>query len=109
MPVDRLLPPTTKTSAADGTGEKVTSESNRITRAAPAANTGSPFESRLAASASSSSAIVPSSAAMVARSAGFAVSLVAAIDRKSVVLGKSVSVRVDLGGRLIIKKKNKKK
>src|SRR3546814_16079181 len=27
-------------------------------------------------------------------------------DRKSVVLGKSVSVRVDLGGRLIIKKKN---
>src|SRR3546814_19838018 len=28
-------------------------------------------------------------------------------DRKSVVLGKSVSVRVDLGGRCIIKKKNK--
>src|SRR3546814_12613732 len=28
------------------------------------------------------------------------------IDRKSVVLGKSVSVRVDLGGRSIIKKKN---
>src|SRR3546814_11245274 len=27
-------------------------------------------------------------------------------DRKSVVSGKSVSVRVDLGGRLIIKKKN---
>src|SRR3546814_14810425 len=29
------------------------------------------------------------------------------LDRKSVVLGKSVSVRVDLGGRRIIKKKNK--
>src|SRR3546814_13232306 len=29
-------------------------------------------------------------------------------DRKSVVSGKSVSVRVDLGGRLIIKKKKKK-
>src|SRR3546814_13179220 len=28
------------------------------------------------------------------------------VDRKSVVLGKSVSVRVDLGGRRIIKKKN---
>src|SRR3546814_15414661 len=32
-----------------------------------------------------------------------------ALDRKSVVKGKSVSVRVDLGGRRIIKKKNKKK
>src|SRR3546814_7593915 len=31
------------------------------------------------------------------------------IDRKSVVSGKSVSVRVDLGGRRIIKKKNKQK
>src|SRR3546814_11551458 len=31
------------------------------------------------------------------------------IDRKSVVEGKSVSVRVDLGGRLIIKKKKKTK
>src|SRR3546814_16478372 len=31
------------------------------------------------------------------------------IDRKRVVSGKSVSVRVDLGGRRIIKKKNKKK
>src|SRR3546814_20536493 len=30
-------------------------------------------------------------------------------DRKSVVEGKSVSVRVDLGGRRIINKKNKKK
>src|SRR3546814_16489121 len=30
------------------------------------------------------------------------------LDRKSVVSGKSVSVRVDLGGRRIIKKKNKK-
>src|SRR3546814_19036331 len=30
-------------------------------------------------------------------------------DRKSVVKGKSVSVRVDLGGRRIIKKKNKRK
>src|SRR3546814_13979443 len=30
-----------------------------------------------------------------------------AIDRKSVVSGKSVSVRVDLGGRRLIKKKNK--
>src|SRR3546814_18752654 len=30
-------------------------------------------------------------------------------DRKSVVSGKSVSVRVDLGGRRIIKKKNKRK
>src|SRR3546814_19698257 len=30
-------------------------------------------------------------------------------DRKSVVSGKSVSVRVDLGGRRIIKNKNKKK
>src|SRR3546814_12612756 len=30
-------------------------------------------------------------------------------DRKSVVYGKSVSVRVDLGGRRIIKKKKKKK
>src|SRR3546814_20631903 len=30
-------------------------------------------------------------------------------DRKSVVQGKSVSVRVDLGGRRIIKKKNKKR
>src|SRR3546814_17713629 len=30
-------------------------------------------------------------------------------DRKSVVSGKSVSVRVDLGGRRIIKKKKKKK
>src|SRR3546814_15353111 len=30
-------------------------------------------------------------------------------DRKSVVSGKSVSVRVDLGGRRIIKKKNQKK
>src|SRR3546814_18557741 len=30
-------------------------------------------------------------------------------DRKSVVSGKSVSVRLDLGGRRIIKKKNKKK
>src|SRR3546814_20311136 len=30
-------------------------------------------------------------------------------DRKSVVSGKSVSVRVDLGGRRIIKKKTKKK
>src|SRR3546814_18523656 len=33
--------------------------------------------------------------------------VVAAVDRKSVVLGKSVSVRVDLGGRGIIKKKNR--
>src|SRR3546814_11549731 len=32
----------------------------------------------------------------------------ALIDRKSVVEGKRVSVRVDLGGRRIIKKKNKK-
>src|SRR3546814_11599982 len=31
-----------------------------------------------------------------------------AVDRKSVVSGKSVSVRVDLGGRLIIKKKTKR-
>src|SRR3546814_19435974 len=31
----------------------------------------------------------------------------AEVDRKSVVSGKSVSVRVDLGGRRIIKKKNK--
>src|SRR3546814_19372803 len=31
---------------------------------------------------------------------------IAALDRKSVVSGKSVSVRVDLGGRSIIKKKN---
>src|SRR3546814_19232732 len=30
-------------------------------------------------------------------------------DRKSVVQGKSVSVRVDLGGRRILKKKNKRK
>src|SRR3546814_16068475 len=30
------------------------------------------------------------------------------LDRKSVVSGKSVSVRVDLGGRSIFKKKNKK-
>src|SRR3546814_18122216 len=30
-------------------------------------------------------------------------------DRKSVVSGKSVSVRVDLGGRRILKKKNRKK
>src|SRR3546814_17178911 len=30
-----------------------------------------------------------------------------ALDRKSVVSGKSVSVRVDLGGRRILKKKNK--
>src|SRR3546814_12995907 len=35
--------------------------------------------------------------------------LVAREDRKSVVLGKSVSVRVDLGGRRIIKQKKKKK
>src|SRR3546814_20530718 len=34
---------------------------------------------------------------------------VAAVDRKSVVSGKSVSVRVDLGGRRIIKKKSKRK
>src|SRR3546814_21089085 len=33
----------------------------------------------------------------------------APLDRKSVVSGKSVSVRVDLGGRRIIKKKNKQK
>src|SRR3546814_17240478 len=33
----------------------------------------------------------------------------ARLDRKSVVEGKSVSVRVDLGGRCSIKKKNKKK
>src|SRR3546814_15298380 len=33
----------------------------------------------------------------------------AIIDRKSVVKGKSVSVRVDLGGRRIIKKKKQKK
>src|SRR3546814_12559167 len=32
--------------------------------------------------------------------------LCAAVDRKSVVQGKSVSVRVDLGGRRLIKKKN---
>src|SRR3546814_16187005 len=32
-----------------------------------------------------------------------------AVDRKSVVKGKSVSVRVDLGGRRIIKKQNQKK
>src|SRR3546814_10934265 len=41
----------------------------------------------------------PWRAAVAPRSAG---------DRKSVVLGKSVSVRVDLGGRRIIKKKKKK-
>src|SRR3546814_13263743 len=35
--------------------------------------------------------------------------LSASIDRKSVVKGKSVSVRVDLGGRRIIKKKTKDK
>src|SRR3546814_17268687 len=35
--------------------------------------------------------------------------LTCAIDRKSVVKGKSVSVRVDLGGGRIIKKKTKKK
>src|SRR3546814_12620017 len=34
--------------------------------------------------------------------------IVANLDRKSVVSGKSVSVRVDLGGRRIIKKKTKK-
>src|SRR3546814_15301957 len=38
---------------------------------------------------------------------GFGASLGRAIDRKSVVEGKSVSVRVDLGGRWIIKKKTK--
>src|SRR3546814_15399198 len=36
------------------------------------------------------------------------VTRLAGIDRKSVVEGKSVSVRVDLGGRRIIKKKNNK-
>src|SRR3546814_15211786 len=36
-------------------------------------------------------------------------SISANTDRKSVVSGKSVSVRVDLGGRLIIKKKKKKR
>src|SRR3546814_13697175 len=38
----------------------------------------------------------------------FAVTAVPFADRKSVVLGKRVSVRVDFGGGLIIKKKNKK-
>src|SRR3546814_17310197 len=33
---------------------------------------------------------------------------IGAVDRKSVVEGKSVSVRVDLGGRRILKKKKKK-
>src|SRR3546814_18791662 len=33
---------------------------------------------------------------------------IGSLDRKSVVSGKSVSVRVDLGGRRIIKKKNNK-
>src|SRR3546814_15093691 len=37
-----------------------------------------------------------------------AAALLAALDRKSVVEGKSVSVRVDLGGRRIIKKKTEK-
>src|SRR3546814_11769193 len=41
--------------------------------------------------------------------AGDLVVELAAGDRKSVVEGKSVSVRVDLGGRRIIKKKKKKK
>src|SRR3546814_7994480 len=36
-----------------------------------------------------------------------ALQVIADPDRKSVVSGKSVSVRVDLGGRRIIKKKNK--
>src|SRR3546814_19091454 len=39
--------------------------------------------------------------------AGVALADPVAEDRKSVVSGKSVSVRVDLGGRRIIKKKNK--
>src|SRR3546814_16148897 len=38
-----------------------------------------------------------------------AYSLSLAVDRKSVVEGKSVSVRVDLGGSRLIKKKKKKK
>src|SRR3546814_15945189 len=37
---------------------------------------------------------------------GYSPSIVSYEDRKSVVSGKSVSVRVDLGGRRIIKKKN---
>src|SRR3546814_20970596 len=43
------------------------------------------------------------------RKAGMPRTLASCQDRKSVVYGKSVSVRVDLGGRRIIKKKKKKK
>src|SRR3546814_15158824 len=39
----------------------------------------------------------------------FHIGVMQRLDRKSVVSGKSVSVRVDLGGRRIIKKKNKSK
>src|SRR3546814_12901439 len=46
--------------------------------------------------------------AMVDRVAVAAGPALSAGDRKSVVQGKSVSVRVDLGGRRIIKKKNTK-
>src|SRR3546814_14430484 len=46
-------------------------------------------------------AITPSAGEMVPEAT------FADLDRKSVVSGKSVSVRVDLGGRRIIKKKNK--
>src|SRR3546814_16976498 len=43
--------------------------------------------------------------ALLVRSRRLADAVTAFIDRKSVVSGKSVSVRVDLGGRRIIKKK----
>src|SRR3546814_13332019 len=41
--------------------------------------------------------------------AGYTAVLMAAKDRKSVVSGKSVAVRVGLGGRRVLKKKKKKK
>src|SRR3546814_20178785 len=47
------------------------------------------------------------SGALLPFSAEGAVRVVDALDRKSVVSGQSVSVRVDLGGRRIIKKKNR--
>src|SRR3546814_11581535 len=51
----------------------------------------------------------PARIADIDKAGVFALSPITGIDRKSVVYGKGVSVRLDLGGRRILKKKKKRK
>src|SRR3546814_17650724 len=73
-----------------------------------ASSVGATFSALAMACADSSAGMIPSSAESFWQLAS-ASSSVIGIDRKSVVTGKSVAGRVQLGGRRFLKQKNKKK